>query len=499
MQSFNHQTEIKSIVKFVFLMLLLGSWPIVNAQLRVPSDVETTDIEAERLTANEGETKVITSAWGESPEKALENALRNAIEEAVGALITSETRMENDEIVKDELLSYSKGFIRTYKKLSEEKEDGEFKTTVAAIVTQKQIIDKLEARGVEVTYQTSGMFAKMQAWDRLKNSEFSLAQKIFWIDTEKPFPVSYDFSINVAEPVRSDDNFFISTTITAKPNANYLINLQNAKSMLNELAYEVREYAFLLDLSHATGPNSQSKMTYSVWVNVVKNIETSKSGKTKEKKDYRFMHVNFPQYRPRMLQGDYDLLNQHSREDIEFLGNLDYELFGMLSKRSYEKPLAQEDKNRLNDRSLYLDNVNLVYDVFEKNFTPYMFIIHEPKKITVYKFVNPYTIDAVARYFTFLIEGLHASTEIALAGKENIEVINPWFNQHLYRFNSRIRTTTPDIKAIYQGFILHVDPSRLVSIEEKHRFDADNFSRITNISVKPTNKGYRFFETKSDR
>ena len=50
----------------------------IYGQINVPSDVETTDIEGEKLIAGEGEKKVITSAYGESPEKALENALRNA-------------------------------------------------------------------------------------------------------------------------------------------------------------------------------------------------------------------------------------------------------------------------------------------------------------------------------------------------------------------------------------------------------------------------------------
>lgn len=480
--------------RFLIAIFILVT-PVTYAQFKVPKDLETEDIESQRLVAGEGEKKIITSAYGESSGKALENALRNAVEEAVGALISSETKIENDEIVKDEVLSYSKGFIKTYKKLSEEKDDSDFKVTVAAIITQKQLIDKLEAQGVEVAYQTSGMFAQLQAWDGMKNDEFNLASKIFTVDPTKPFPIAYNFQVNVGEPVRKGDYYYINTKVLATPNPNYTSIIQNTKAMLNELAYEVKEFAYFINLSHNRSANSQSKMAYSVWVNVQKTIEIKRNGKEKVNKDYQFLHCNFPEFKPRLMSGSYDMLNRHGNQRLDFLGNLDYEIFGMLSKRSYEKPLTQEDKNRLNDRALRTDRVNLVYDVFNKNYTPYLFIIREPKKITVYKFINPATVDVIGRYFTYLLEGLHVKTEFAMNGMDDIEVINPVYQQCMYSYSSNIKTTTPAISNLYRGMVLESNPT-VVTVEEEHKFKSDDFSRIANIAVKPTYEGYTFYETK---
>lgn len=264
--------------------------------------------------------------------------------------------------------------------------------------------------------------------------------------------------------------------------------------MLNELAYEVREFAYFVDLAHAVAPNSQSKMTYSVWVNVQKEIKIKKNGKEKVDKNYQFVHCNFPDYEPRLMKGNVDMLKRRSNLRLNFLGNLDYELFGMFGKRSYERPLTQEDKNRLNDRNIRADRVNLVYDLFDKNFTPYLLIIREPKKITTYKFVNPATIEVIGRYFMYLLEGLHVKTEFSMNGIENIELINPVYHPCMYWYSSRIKTTTPDITNLYNGLVLQVD-NKSITVEEKHKFKSDEFSRIANIAVKPTQEGYTFFET----
>jgi len=104
------------------------------------------------LVAGEGEKKVITSGYGKNPDEALTQALRNAVEEAVGTYMTSTTRIENDELIEDKVLSLSRGFIKDFKKLAEMKVEDETKVTVSAIVTEDQIIETLTASGVEVKF-----------------------------------------------------------------------------------------------------------------------------------------------------------------------------------------------------------------------------------------------------------------------------------------------------------------------------------------------------------
>ncbi len=470
----------------------------IYGQINVPSDVETTDIEGEKLIAGEGEKKVITSAYGESPEKALENALRNDVEEAVGSLVSSETIIENDEIVKDEVLSYSKGFIKTYKKLSEEKDDGDYKVSVVAIITQKQLIEKLEATGVKVEYQTSGMFAQLQAWDKMKQDEFEMAKKVLTINQDKKYPIAYNFEVSVGTPERSGDYYYIDTKIMAKPNANYEAIISNTKALLNEIAYEAKEYSYFMDIGHLSSAGSTSKIPYSAWINVQQEVIIKKNGKKKVKKNYQRLDLNFPEYEPTLKDRAYDYMERGRASNwIEFLGSLDYEAINSLGKKKFEKIISQEDKNRLNDNSINLDKYNYTYDIFEKNYTPYLFIIREPKKITVYKFINPATNKVVGKYFSFLLEAMHFKTVVAMNGAENMELINPFHRLIMYSFRSELKTTTPDINTNYIGYVLETLP-RVATFDNRVKLSAEDFQKITNIAVEPSYTGQTFYETEAE-
>jgi len=51
--------------------------------------------------------------------RALDEAQRNAVEQATGVMITSTTNVENFQVKMDRILSESKGFINAYKIKSE--------------------------------------------------------------------------------------------------------------------------------------------------------------------------------------------------------------------------------------------------------------------------------------------------------------------------------------------------------------------------------------------
>jgi hypothetical protein len=72
--------------------------------------------------AKAGENKtvtLITSGQGKTQDEAKQNALRNAIEQAFGAFISSHTEVVNDNLVKDEIISISNGNIQKYEIISE--------------------------------------------------------------------------------------------------------------------------------------------------------------------------------------------------------------------------------------------------------------------------------------------------------------------------------------------------------------------------------------------
>jgi len=60
-------------------------------------------------------------------DKAIENALRSAVEEKIGVMIKSYTEVENYELKMDQILSESKGFVNSYRIVSEGREGNTYK------------------------------------------------------------------------------------------------------------------------------------------------------------------------------------------------------------------------------------------------------------------------------------------------------------------------------------------------------------------------------------
>jgi len=90
----------------------------------------------------------IVEAQGESissKEDALRQAMRLAVEQAVGVFVHSETEVENFELKKDKILSRTQGYVTSYALLKEEKVDDVIKVVIRATISLDKIKDDLLA------------------------------------------------------------------------------------------------------------------------------------------------------------------------------------------------------------------------------------------------------------------------------------------------------------------------------------------------------------------
>lgn len=91
--------------KITMFVLLVFVWSIANAQRQV----ETTG----QAAPNVGQ------AVASARQAALSDALRNAVEQGVGVFLTSETRIQNAELIEDKILKRAQGFARLDQVLAE--------------------------------------------------------------------------------------------------------------------------------------------------------------------------------------------------------------------------------------------------------------------------------------------------------------------------------------------------------------------------------------------
>jgi hypothetical protein len=80
-------------------------------------------------------TEVDAKGLGIKREDALQDALRNAVSQAVGVAIKSDTKVENFEVLQDAISTRTEGYIASYKVLKEGPAQGNYEIIVKAIVS----------------------------------------------------------------------------------------------------------------------------------------------------------------------------------------------------------------------------------------------------------------------------------------------------------------------------------------------------------------------------
>ena len=87
---------------------------------------------------------------GPTRDLAIKDGLRNAVEKAVGALVTSETVVDNSMLIKDKILSYSAGYVEDYKVTSEALTMGQATVNLSVQVASLKLRQKLDSLNIAV-------------------------------------------------------------------------------------------------------------------------------------------------------------------------------------------------------------------------------------------------------------------------------------------------------------------------------------------------------------
>ncbi len=139
---------------------------------------------------------VIGRGIGLDLESAQKDALKSAVEKAVGLLLDAETILENDEIV-ERILTYSGAYIEKYETLETKQEDsGLWRVKVKAEVKKTQLEEKLvEEKLIKKKVDGKSLFAKARSKLNEKNSSALVFRKAF-----EGFPLGVVKASVVGEP-----------------------------------------------------------------------------------------------------------------------------------------------------------------------------------------------------------------------------------------------------------------------------------------------------------
>lgn len=94
---------------------------------------------------------IMVEGVGKNHDEAVKDALRNAVRQVVGAIVDADTLVKNDEVIKDQVLTYSDGIVKEHKEIGAPKrEDGLIRVKIRATVQRRDVVAKLKAANIAV-------------------------------------------------------------------------------------------------------------------------------------------------------------------------------------------------------------------------------------------------------------------------------------------------------------------------------------------------------------
>lgn len=113
----------------------------------MPSASSAEDNEAITVTST-GVAAIVGKNTATARQAAINDALRKAVEQTVGTMISSNTMVGNYQVLKDTVYTKSQGYIRNYSILNEAQGPGIYQVSVRATVSARNLKNDLDAAGL---------------------------------------------------------------------------------------------------------------------------------------------------------------------------------------------------------------------------------------------------------------------------------------------------------------------------------------------------------------
>ena len=196
------------LIRFLPFIFIIVFNPLVYSQVKkvkVPLVNNSEQLLTDTGKKNQGTQNNITSnikafGSGKTRDTARQQALRNAIEEAFGAYISSNTEILNDALIKDEISSVSSGNIQDFSVISEVKmDDGRYETVIMAVVSVTKLSSFVTNKGFKSDFNGSVFAANIKQQLLNEKNEVKSIENITKIGKEI-LDKSYDFEIVTSDP-----------------------------------------------------------------------------------------------------------------------------------------------------------------------------------------------------------------------------------------------------------------------------------------------------------
>lgn len=154
--------------------------------------------------SNAQELKVVSTGQGTTEDEATKTALRSALEDAYGTFISSSTKIENDVLVSDEIVSLTQGNIKEYDVVNSSRlANGLYGVTVESVISLNELATYCQSKGMSVSFngKAFGMDLKLREFNRKNEIKVlkNLCQQLLAMN-----PCICDYELKSLEPKTFD-------------------------------------------------------------------------------------------------------------------------------------------------------------------------------------------------------------------------------------------------------------------------------------------------------
>lgn len=146
------------------------------------------------------EVTLIVDGSASTESEAINVALRSAIEQAFGTFVSANTTILNDRAIKDEVVSISRGNIKTYEILGKAKQNGECLVSLKATVSVGKLISYAKKKGSRAEFAGDVYSQTIKLRElRAQNTEKALEHLVSQLELMLPHIFRYE--LYVPDPV----------------------------------------------------------------------------------------------------------------------------------------------------------------------------------------------------------------------------------------------------------------------------------------------------------
>jgi hypothetical protein len=173
-----------------------------------------------------------TTGVGNTYEEAKHNSFREAIQSSIGVAISSERETYNNQILRDEILAYSSGYVDEYKIISQEQVNGKIRLVVDVKLSSLRLSDRILSKGKDSKqFDGNKHHTQYQSFTENKQNGDKLIDSILNNYPYHAYDIKQDKYV-----IQMDNRRNLSVTIPyeLKWNKNYINSLSDALKLVED-------------------------------------------------------------------------------------------------------------------------------------------------------------------------------------------------------------------------------------------------------------------------